>query len=266
MNQPVIPEVSDVTTQARDSFADSSTSTIELAAIAAGRYELRLQLRHPAQITDDCLHVFLHGQAKRDKYTPPVFYRRNSSRHLDALCLFLSDPVLLYTPACSIGWHLLGDDLLWPYLHSLLHNLLAVHDLRAIVWHGSSAGAYAAIRNTLRWPGPSLALAVAPQNDPTHFGYWHEYAPYADLPHTAAPEPLDQLLTTTPPSAASSIYITVNNRDRYHLTDHIKPLLPHSDRRDNISITLLHNNFGHERISETDYWTHYRRARTLWRR
>jgi hypothetical protein len=237
----------------------------EVAARTPEGYELRLLIRRPTEILNPYVHVFVHGQAKREKYTPPVFYRRGSSRRLGAVCVFLCDPILLYSTYCSIGWHLLGDDKFWPLVSDLIGSLLQNDDLRGVVWHGSSAGAYAAIRNTVRWPGPALAIAVAPQNDPTKFYYWPEFLPYSQLAHTARPEPLDRILRQHPVPGDSRIHVMVNNKDTYHLLEHIRPLLAYADANPRIAVRMIHNEMGHERIGEVDYWSNYDLAERRWR-
>lgn len=237
----------------------------EVAARTSEGYELRLLIRRPPEIRDPYLHIFIHGQAKREKYTPPVFYRQGSSRRLGAVCVFLCDPILLYSTDCSIGWHLLGDDQFWPVVTDLIDSLVRDDNLRGVVWHGSSAGAYAAIRNALRWTGPSLTIAVAPQNDPTTFYYWPEFSPYSRLAHTAPPERLDRLLEQYPVPGHSRIHVMVNNKDTYHLLEHVRPLLAHADTNANITVRMIHNEMGHERIGEVDYWSNYELAERRWR-
>ncbi|MGY2008100.1 hypothetical protein ACW9HJ_13955 [Nocardia gipuzkoensis] len=253
-----------VVRESTEDHAGGSLQIHEIAARTAEGYELRLLIRRPTEILNPYLHIFVHGQAKREKYTPPVFYRRGSSRKLGAVCMFLCDPILLYSTHCSIGWHLLGDNKFWPFIGELIGSVLQNADLRGVVWHGSSAGAYAAIRNTLRWPGPSLAIAVAPQNDPTKFYYWPEFLPYSQLAHTARAERLDRLLDHHPLPSESWIHVMVNNKDTYHLLEHVRPLLAHADASPNITVRMIHNDMGHERIGEMDYWSNYNLAERRW--
>ncbi|WP_280236343.1 hypothetical protein [Nocardia cyriacigeorgica] len=269
MIEHLLPDIDDIETRIVghwvEQHAEGRLDTVELSAHTSEGYELRLQVRIPARIHDHALHVFIHGQAKREKYTPPVFYRRGSSRRVGAVCVFLCDPILLYSQDCSIGWHLLGDEALWPFVRGLIQNLSAAHLSRGVVWHGSSAGAYAAIRNTLRWSGPALAIAVAPQNDPTEFFYWPEFASYASLPRTAVPEPLHVLLDRQGLHDDSMVHIMVNDKDTYHLLAHIRPLLPFADSYRQFAIRMIHNDMGHERIGEADYWANYALAERRWR-
>lgn len=224
-------------------------------------YELRVLLRVPEVVTDPLLHVFLHGQVNRANFTPPVFHRRNSSLRLNAICLFVSDPVLFFDPDPSIGWFILGDDEFWPVLDGLTARIRAENALAGIAWHGPSGGGYVAIRNALRATTPSLAFAVGPQNDPGDFHYWREFAPVADGELAGREVPsIARLLRDSPPAGDRVIYIVVSDRDYHHLKFHIQPIFAASAALENVYISLLRNGRGHGRIAEIDYWTGFANA------
>ncbi|GAA3092435.1 hypothetical protein [Streptosporangium carneum] len=233
----------------------------EIVYLHSRGYELRVLRRTPEVVASPLLHVFFHGQVDRARFVPPVYHRRRSSLRLEAICLFASDPVLLFSREPSIGWFLLGDDEFWPRLDDLTARVCAENGLSGIAWHGPSAGGYVAIRNALRSRTPGLAFAVGPQNDPRRFPYWREFAPTAagELAGQDVP-PITELLRETPPAADRAVYITVNDRDYHHLRFHIEPIFTESSALRNVHISLLRNGLGHERITEVDYWTGFAKA------
>lgn len=230
-------------------------------------YELHLLLRTPEVVADPLLHVFFHGQVDRASFIPPVYHRRTSSLRLNAICLFASDPMLLFSPDPSIGWFLLGDDEFWPRLDDLTTRIRVENRLSGIAWHGPSGGGYVAVRNALRSRTPGLAFAVGPQNDPREFHYWQEFAPIADgeLAGQSVP-PLAELLRETPPADDRIIYITVSDHDYHHLRFHIQPIFTESAALGNVYLSLLRNGRGHGRVDEIDYWAEFANAVAMFHR
>ncbi|MFG1910728.1 hypothetical protein [Kribbella sp. NPDC048928] len=223
-------------------------------------YRMSVLLREPAEVRDPLLHVFFHGQLDRAAFVPPVYHRRNTSTRLGAVCLFVSDPVLYFDEDSSIGWYLLGDDEFWPVLARLTERICADHGLRGVAWHGPSAGGYVAIRNCLRSDLPSLAFAVGPQNDPTEFYFWKDFASIAAAERIDTVPVLAQLIRHKTPGPGKMISIIVSDRDYTHLKDHIHPVFVVSRALSMVELTILENGRGHGRVEEVDYWANFDRA------
>ncbi|ATY17190.1 hypothetical protein CU254_42230 (plasmid) [Amycolatopsis sp. AA4] len=253
--------------EARDAADDSPTrESRSYAARSPDGDLLQYMVRVPKKIESPYVSVFLHGQIERAQYRTPVFLRQETSLSLNAVCLFASDPVLERSPDCSIGWYLSGARHFWPLLDRVAADLARQHRLRGVVWHGPSSGGYAAIRMALQSRSPSLALAIAPQNDPRSFFLWPEFAPWAHLPGTAEPEKLSTLLARRPPDTGKMVYAAVSDRDLLHLKNHLLPIVEATDPDPGVYVSLLRNGRGHGKISHADYWAAYRHGIALWER
>ncbi|WP_159557135.1 hypothetical protein [Curtobacterium sp. 8I-2] len=211
----------------------------------------------PDERTDPYLHVFLHGQARRERYSPPVFYRRSSSRGRGMHRIFLSDPVLDLDVDCSVGWYLWDDEALWPVIEHFATARVAAESLNGVVWHGSSAGGWAAIRNALRSQLPALAIAVAPQNDPRLYKDFTEFSMLAGDQRAATPFRLSDYIHENSLRPQCCIFTLTNDRDHRHLRDHIYPLWSATNHSKAVDHRIVRNGQTHGTMNNDVYWREY---------
>lgn len=228
-------------------------------------YQLDCLVEAPEAPSSPYLHVFFHGLSRIESQAPPVFARRVWAASLDAVCLFVSDPIHHLTSDSACGWYLLGEDEFMPRVHTLQERLLVEHGLTGTVWHGLSSGGYAAIRYLVRSGRDGLAFVVSPHDDPRVLPQWDQEArPFAELPSMGHPEPTTNVLADWGTGGARhQLHALISEQDSYFALRHLRPIMESFDD-DTARAVLLRNGRGHGFISDSDYADQLRVALRNW--
>ncbi|WP_152999028.1 hypothetical protein [Curtobacterium oceanosedimentum] len=158
---------------------------------------------------------------------------------------------------CSVGWYLWDDEVLWPVIERLITVRVESESLAGVVWHGSSAGGWAAIRNALRSQLPALAIAVAPQNDPRLYKDFAEFAVLAEDRRAAAPFRLSDHIHEHSLRPQCCMFTLTNDRDYRHLRDHIYPLWSATNHSKAVDHRIIRSGQGHGTMNNDVYWREF---------
>ena len=169
--------------------------------------------------------VVFHAAADPATTSLPLFVGQQLTENLDANLIFVSDPMLGRSTA--IGWFTgspslpLQDDL----VRAISHIQDGLGNAENLIFYGSSAGAFAALYYSHRFPG-SLAIVANPQT--TIAGYYPGHVK-AFLDSSWAGAPIEDIpaVTDITPLYAESFpnhvaYLQCSD-DELHLTQHCRP-------------------------------------------
>jgi len=229
-------------------------------------YRLEYRIDAPLEPTDRRLHVLFHGFSRIEAHVPPVFARVQWSGAQQAVCLFLSDPIHLYTKDSACGWFLLGEDEFLPRVLDLRGVLLERYGLEGTVWHGLSSGGYAALKYCMRAGDDDLAFVISPHNDPAILPQWEaEAAPFAGLPGMAAPRPtVESIAGWAEPGRARYLHAVISERDSYFALEHLRPIMELFRRDESLGAVMLRDGRGHGFIADQDYEAQLNEAVRRW--
>lgn len=180
------------------------------------------------------LVVFFSGDARRNKFEPPVFQRWSWASKFPATCLFFSDPALYHHKHLGLAWYAGFDggdylEQIWKTVAEVAEKL-GVEDGQ-VFSYGSSGGGYAALRSARYFPGLQV-IAVNPQTELWHYPEkWTKRLASACYGVDSLPEIRQEqhykfsALDPDVGENAASIFLAQNELDVDHLENHYRPFV-----------------------------------------
>lgn len=142
--------------------ADFDTPEPALHAIVAGELPVYAYFRRGA---GPLLNIVFHSAVDRARKPVPFFERMRASRDMPGSVLLVSDPTLFVADDLQFGWYVgtAGWDPT-PTIRGLVHRASEAAGASRLLFIGSSAGGFAALRHSSAFP-ESLTLAINPHVD-----------------------------------------------------------------------------------------------------
>ncbi|UQN28084.1 hypothetical protein [Brachybacterium kimchii] len=229
----------------------------------------------------DELYVSLHGAVDPGPARYPHFRRVESMRDRVSAFLSIADPTLELSERedFGIGWYTGGPG--WDPMdavESIVRQALAAVGAKYVMFIGSSAGGFASLRASVRFPA-SIAFVQDPQTDVGAYYSGHRNRLFEccwpqweqDAALVAHPDRFDlrHLFATRDPQ--NFVYYRQSNGDEWHSRNHAKPfqeaLKSCTGTRDGRFVFVFEDGEreGHGKITAAEFDRHFDAAQGFWR-
>lgn len=193
--------------------------------------------------------VAFHAAISKENKTFPVFSGYEITKDLEANYLGISDPLSGNEEALPVAWHL-GSERVESstIIPAIVDHAIASRSGSRLVFFGSSAGGFAALSYSSKFPG-STAFVLNPRIDllspPLSFGRYAKAA-YPGMPHSLVEKQYDLNMSNLYSKRQSNfVFYLQNKNDPIYFDFHFSQFINKINNRNNILFRLGSWGQGH---------------------